>query len=134
VLCVVSGRFELAQKFLCLAMIAVEIKCEQQPMEFEMNKENKQNIVPEGQNTPQKAFRVGPVKATVWKNIGQNDKGSVEYLSVSFERSYLDAKTNTWKYTASLRANDLPKAVLALNKAYEYIVFSSKQESALEGN
>jgi hypothetical protein len=115
-------------------MIAVEIKCEQQPMEYEMNKENKQNIVPAGQNMPQKAFRVGPVKATVWKNIGQNDKGSVEYLSVSFERRYMDSQTNSWKSTHSLRANDLPKAVLALNKAYEYIVFSSKQEAALEEN
>ena len=30
-----------------------------------------------------------------------------------------------WKSTASLRVNDLPKAALVLNKAYEYLVLRS---------
>ncbi|MBI4738620.1 hypothetical protein HY772_03525 [Candidatus Woesearchaeota archaeon] len=100
-----------------------------------MNNEKNVNIVPQGQNQPEKTFRVGPVKATVWRNVSQTEKGAVEYLSVSFDRRYMDRQTNTWKSSSSLRANDLPKAVLALNKAYEYVVLSSKsQQFASEEN
>ena len=31
-------------------------------------------------------------------------------------------KNDEWQHTNSLRVNDLPKAALVLNKAYEYLV------------
>jgi hypothetical protein len=70
----------------------------------------------ETKNIPEKKFRAGPISATIWRNL--TEKGS--YASVQISRNYKDA-SNTWKSTGSLRINDLPKAVLVLNKAYEYL-------------
>ncbi|HLD33544.1 MAG TPA: hypothetical protein VJB66_02375 [Candidatus Nanoarchaeia archaeon] len=73
-------------------------------------------------NQPEKKFRAGAVSVTVWKNTGQKDNGEqIEYQTISMERSYKD-KSGEWKYTNSLRVNDLPKAGIALQKAYEYLV------------
>ena len=73
---------------------------------------------------PDKKFRAGAVSATVWKN--KTEKG--EYSSVQLDRAYKD-KDDTWKHTTSLSAADLPKAVLVLNKAYEYVVSKDKEQA-----
>ena len=39
---------------------------------------------------------------------------------MSLERGYKD-KNGEWKNTSSLRPQDIPDAVLALNKSYEFI-------------
>lgn len=79
----------------------------------------------ESKNMPLKKFRAGPVVATVWNN--QTKDGESEYKTVSFERSYKDQEGN-WKTTNSLRTNDLPKASLVLQKAYEYIALAEMEE------
>ena len=77
-------------------------------------------------NRPEKKFKAGPVSATIWKNRGQSSNGApAEYKTISLERSYKD-KTGEWKYTSSLRINDLPKASVALQKAFEYLVIRSE--------
>lgn len=70
----------------------------------------------EAKNKPVKVFRAGGVKVTVWNN--PTEKGDM--LNAVLIRSYKD-KDGTWKETASLRHNDVPKAVLVLNKVYEYM-------------
>ena len=82
-------------------------------------------VSPGLKNLPEKKFRAGAVSATVWKNAGKGSQGTeqFEYRSVSFERSYKDPQGN-WKTTSSLRMNDLPKALLVLEKAYEFIALS----------
>ncbi|MBI2143230.1 hypothetical protein HYU20_02710 [Candidatus Woesearchaeota archaeon] len=77
-------------------------------------------------NLPDKKFKAGPVTATVWKGI--SPKGSV-YYNVQLGRSYKD-KDNNWKNTGSLRENDVPKAMVLLQKAYEYVI-SQATNSAL---
>ncbi len=73
-------------------------------------------------NQPEKRFSTGVISATVWKNQGKSKKGEpVEYRTVTLQRRYQD-KDNNWQSTNSLRINDLPKATLVLQKAYEYIV------------
>ncbi len=69
-------------------------------------------------NLPDKKFKAGPVTATIWKGV--SPKGSV-YYNVQLGRSYKD-KDNTWKNTSSLRENDVPKALVLLQKAYEYVI------------
>jgi hypothetical protein len=64
-------------------------------------------------------IKVGGVVATIWRN--END-GKVS-LSVTLERSYKD-RNGEWKKSHSLRQNDLPKALLALQKAFETIALS----------
>ena len=73
-------------------------------------------------NLPEKKFRAGGISATVWKNTGHSAKGeSVEYKTISLERAYKDA-AGAWQHTTSLRFNDLPRACVALQKAYEFLV------------
>lgn len=73
---------------------------------------------------PEVKFRAGGISATVWKNNGTKQNGEPsEYRSVSFQRSYKD-KTGEWKTTNSLRMNDLPRASVVLNKAYEYLILN----------
>ncbi len=78
-------------------------------------------------NQPLKKFRAGAVCATVWLNKVREGEG--EYKTVSFERSYKD-KDGVWKTTTSLRVNDLPRAALVLQKAYEYIAFHNESAEA----
>ena len=74
-----------------------------------------------GKKLPEKKFRAGPVSATIWSNHGKDSEGKeTTYKTVSFERSYMDKEGN-WQTTNSLRTGDLPRAVLVLNKAYEYL-------------
>lgn len=83
----------------------------------------------EKQNTPLKKFRAGAVSATVWENQSINEQGQpVSFRNVSFERSYKDAK-GEWQNTSQLRVNDLPKAMLVLQKAYEFLAFNQEDEA-----
>ena len=76
--------------------------------------------VKEKQNLPLKKFKAGSVAATIWENQNKNDEGQlISFKNVSFERHYKDA-SGQWQTTSTLRANDLPKAMLILSKAYEY--------------
>ncbi len=80
-----------------------------------------------GKNMPEKKLRAGPISVTVWKNQGKGRNGQdVAYFSVSLDRNYKDKEGN-WKSTNSLRVNDLPKASLLLNKAYEHLVIKDKE-------
>jgi hypothetical protein len=65
----------------------------------------------------------------VWRNCGKAKTGeAVEYRSISFDRRYKDPEGN-WKSTTSLRISDLPKAIVVLNKAYEYAVLKDNVTS-----
>jgi len=64
-------------------------------------------------------IKVGGITATVWKN----ELGGKEYLTVTLQKSYKD-RVGEWKRTNSLRQNDVPKAVLALQQAFETIALS----------
>ena len=91
-------------------------------------------------NAPEKRFSTGAISATVWKNTGKSKKTGeeVEFRTINLQRAYKD-KNDEWQHTSSLRVNDLPKAALVLNKAYEYLVLrdttstaSSQEEEVIE--
>lgn len=69
--------------------------------------------------TNAKHIRAGCVEVTVW----ENGKGEKVYKSVTLQKNYKDRDGN-WQRTASLKANDIPKAIVALEKAYETIILS----------
>ena len=78
-------------------------------------------------NLPEKKFVAGGISATIWNNVGQGQNGqSVSYPTVSFQRRYKD-KNEQWQTSNSLRLNDLPKAMVVLQKAYEYLVLKEAQ-------
>lgn len=83
-------------------------------------------------NQPEKRFRAGAISATIWENSSQTKDGKpASYNTISFSRDYKDPQGN-WKSTSSLRANDIPKAVVVLNKAYEYIITKGSSEVSSE--
>lgn len=79
------------------------------------------------ENKPDTKVRVGGVTATVWKNVVKKDGKEYTNFSVDLQRSYKD-KDDKWQNTNSLRTNDLPKAILALQKVFEYLVLAEKEE------
>lgn len=77
-------------------------------------------------NLPERKFRAGAISATVWLNKGQKQTGEeTEFRTISIERSYTD-KEGKWQSTNSMRIGDLPKAVVALQKAYETLVLNEQ--------
>jgi len=64
---------------------------------------------------PVKKIKVGGIEAAVWENTSKEGN---KYYTTTMERNYKDGEE--WKKTTSLRANDLPKAILALQKAFEF--------------
>lgn len=77
------------------------------------------------ENKPQKTFRAGAISVTVWNNTTEKKGETVEYSTVTFDRSYKDDQ-GSWKTTNSLRVNDLPKAALVLQKAYEHLALADQ--------
>ena len=78
-------------------------------------------------NVPERKFRAGAISVTVWKNKGKSEQGDeVEYSTVSIDRNYKD-KEGAWQSTNSLRVNDLPRAAVALQKAYEHLVLKEQE-------
>lgn len=69
---------------------------------------------------PEISFKIGAVRACVFRNaVAQNGK-MVSLPKVVLEVRYKD-KTGQWNGTNSLSLNDIPKAILALQKAFEYL-------------
>ena len=69
---------------------------------------------------PEISFKVGAVRATVFRNLVANNGKMVPLPKVVIEVRYKD-KMGQWKGTNSLSLNDIPKAILALQKAFEYL-------------
>ena len=76
---------------------------------------------------PEKKFKVGACSASIFVNDVNTENGKVTMKSVSLQRAYKDKEGN-FQHTTSFKANDIPKAVLALNKAYDYLVSEEKAE------
>jgi hypothetical protein len=72
-------------------------------------------------NKPEQVFKVGAVRASVFRNIIQKNGQFIPLPKVVIEVRYKD-KTGQWNGTNSLSLNDLPKAILALQKAFEYLM------------
>lgn len=68
-------------------------------------------------NRPERKFVAGSVSASVWVNRGAER----EFRTVSLQRSYKD-RDGSWKVSQSLSANDVPRALLVLQQAFEYLV------------
>lgn len=86
----------------------------------------------ESKNMPEKVFSTGAIHISVWRNEGVSKDGNkTEFRTISVQRRYAD-KTGEWKSTSTLRVNDLPRVVLALNKAFEYLVLKGQNSEFIE--
>ncbi|MEK7476388.1 MAG: hypothetical protein AAB152_12250 [Candidatus Coatesbacteria bacterium] len=68
---------------------------------------------------PVASFRAGLMQAAVFVNTRKTKNGEVKIPSASFSKRYLE--DGEWKSTTTLDKNDIPKAILVLTKAYDYI-------------
>ena len=79
---------------------------------------------------PEKEYKVGAVRAAIWCNPRTTSDGrQFNSHKVILERTYKDASGN-FKSTSSLDVNDIPKAILALKKAYEFCMAPKKPETS----
>ena len=81
---------------------------------------------------PEKVFKIGVVRASVFKNIIVKAGQSISLPKVVIEVRYKD-KAGNWQGTNSLSINELPKAILALQKAFEYLMDRKDPKQPEEG-
>ena len=80
---------------------------------------------------PVAKFKAGQVAAAIWENEITSKAGTkVPMLKVTVARRYMD-KDGNWQTSSSLRVNDLPRAGLVLQKAYEYLVLKEQGSTSL---
>ena len=91
-----------------------------------MNKTNQTTEKPEAK------FKVGAVRASIWKwtNTAKDGRQFTQRKAV-LDRAYKDA-SGQWQHTNSFDTNDVPKAVLALQKAFEYMTTKNVESDASE--
>ena len=73
---------------------------------------------------PEITFRHGLCSASIFENEFTRGEEKFTVRTVSFQRSYLDKEGN-WQQTNSLKVNDIPKAILTLQRAYEFLTSNS---------
>ena len=78
---------------------------------------------------PIKHIKCAGVRVSVWcdKRTGQDGRG-FESFSVTLDRAYKDAN-GAWQNTGRLRENDIPKAIVALGKAFEFVTMRDNEEA-----
>ena len=82
---------------------------------------------------PEIVFKVGAVRASVFRNTIEKAGQSIQMPKVAIEVRYKD-KTGQWQGTNSLSLNDLPKAILALQKAFEYLTQHKEPQQQEKSN
>ena len=80
---------------------------------------------------PEISFKVGAVRAAIFRNAIQRGNRTINIGKVILEVRYRD-KDGQWKSTHSMSANEIPKAILALQKAYEYLMTTKSDEAQEE--
>lgn len=80
---------------------------------------------------PEITFRHGPCSASVFENEYERAEEKFTVRRVSFQRRYRD-KNGDWQSTQVLRVDDIPKAILVLNRAYEFLTSNGCGTEELE--
>jgi len=72
---------------------------------------------------PEQKFQAGGIEASIFENEIQHNGKKINIKKVAFQKRY--KSDQGWKTTYSLDINDIPKAILVLSKAYEFLVLNS---------
>ena len=73
---------------------------------------------------PEITFRHGSCSASVFVNEYERGEEKFAVRTVSFQRRYRDSN-GEWQASSSLGVNDIPKAILVLEKSYEFLTANS---------
>ncbi|MDD5676994.1 MAG: hypothetical protein PHW60_03255 [Kiritimatiellae bacterium] len=72
-------------------------------------------------NPPEKIIMVGPCRVSIFRNlVTMKDGQEIEIPKVVLEVRYRD-KDGRWRGTQGMSIREIPKAILALQKAFEYL-------------
>jgi hypothetical protein len=74
---------------------------------------------------PEKSFKCGGCEAAVFENEIAKGGTKIPIKKVSFQKRYKNVD-GEWKSTGSLDVNEIPKAILVLTKAYDYVCTRSE--------
>ena len=71
---------------------------------------------------PYKQFRSGTLNVSLWAKPVRNKLGAeFDLITANLQRSFKD-KEGKWQQTTGLRIQDLPKAIVLLQKAEEFLM------------
>ena len=73
--------------------------------------------------TPAKKITVGQISAALWENEINVNGQTKTVLKATVQRRYKD-KDGQWKSSGSFSRNELPFAIYAMTKAFEFMVES----------
>ncbi len=73
---------------------------------------------------PEKVFKNGACEAAIFVNEMNKNGKQMHIRKLVVQKRYRD-KDGKWQGTNSLDINDIPKAVLVLTKAYDYLTTKS---------
>ncbi len=85
--------------------------------------------MPMRKNSPEKIIMVGACRASIFRNICLKDGQEIEIPRVVLEFRYKDKQVR-WRGTQGMTIREIPKAILALQKAFEYLA-SGKEKVKL---
>ena len=80
---------------------------------------------------PEKKFQAGGIEASIFENEVQQNGKPIKIKKVAFQKRY-KSSDGSWKSTGSLDINDLPKEILVLSKAYEYVALSPESQNKID--
>ena len=78
---------------------------------------------------PEKSFKCGGCEAAVFENEIAKGGMKIPIKKVSCQKRYKSAD-GEWKSSGSLDVNEIPKAILVLTKAYEYVCTGSDESDS----
>ncbi|MCA9441391.1 MAG: hypothetical protein KC964_11325 [Candidatus Omnitrophica bacterium] len=79
-------------------------------------------------NRPIWQTQIGGFRASIWENERQIKDRTVRVKELSFSKVFRNQQ-GEWKSTTRYQANEIPKAILALEKAYEYLALGTDTET-----
>jgi len=80
-------------------------------------------------NRPVKFFKAGAIKASIFENTNKYNGIETTTHKVVIDKVYKDSDGN-WKSTNSFSVNnELPKAILVLTKAFEFLAMNENKEN-----
>ena len=81
-------------------------------------------------NQPEIRFRAGECSASIFAHDIQKDGKSFNVKRAVFQKRYKNAD-GEWRTTQGLNMNDIPRAIVVLQNAYEYML---AQRGELQGS
>jgi len=83
-------------------------------------------------NPPEKIIMVGPCRVSIFRNLVVKDGLPLALPKLVLEIRYKDAQ-GRWRSTAAITRREIPQAILALQKAYEYLAASDGRHPPARG-